>query len=150
MPAIAELVRYLLPEFTQPGSTVDARMFVDDAQFAARADETISPEAEIPFTAPGGGGLGIMVGPFIGPDGFRAGWTEWLASWDEFTMTVEEFNEVSDETALTVVDCFGRMAGSQQTLEQGAAALFTAAEGKITRVEHFLDKDQARREAGID
>ena len=149
-PTAGHLVRYLLPEFTQPGSTIDARTFVDDPRFAARADETMSPDAEIPFTAPGGGALGVMGGPFAGADGFRAGWTEWLASWDEFTMIVEEFTEISNETALTLVDCFGRMAGSQQTLEQGAAALFKAEGGKITRVEHFLDKAQARRTAGLD
>ena len=133
-----------------PGSAIDAPGAIGDDEILTRARTVIHDEAEILFETPDGGFLGEMGGPWKGADGLRSAWVEWVSGFDDWTSNVDRVEEVGPERVLMLVDCRVRAAGSSQPIDVRAAALYTARDGLIVKVEHFLDQAQARRAAGID
>ena len=147
-PSGPELLAAFLGTFTELEFEFSAAL--GDETFRGRTREFIADDAEILFEVPSGGFVGEMAGPWIGPDGYLAGWAEWLSSWDEFRVEVEEILECGNDAVLLLVMNRARPKGSPAVLEQPAAALYRIDGGKFVRIEHFLDQAQARQAAGLE
>jgi ketosteroid isomerase-like protein len=109
----------------------------------------VAPDAKVEFPVPGGGFVGAMGGPFRGPEGFIDGWREWLQAWDEFRIETEELVQAGDGRVLVLAATEGRLKGTDTSVPQKAAALYTVADGRAVAIVHFLDQDQARTAAGL-
>lgn len=111
--------------------------------------EVAGPELEIVMVAPD------YVGPrgrltYEGPDGFLEAWREWVDAYDSYTIEVDGITEGTEGRVLTL----GRQRGTTRTsgveVTELAAAVWTVRDGKLVRVEFHLDRDTARRAAGLD
>jgi ketosteroid isomerase-like protein len=109
----------------------------------------LDDRAEIRFFTAGGGTLGEMTGPFVGPDGFRAGWLEWTEPFDSFTATIESIEDGGDGRVLILVETRARLRGGGPEVTDHTAALYRISEGRIIGIDHYLDQDDARRAAGL-
>jgi hypothetical protein len=114
-----------------------------------RLEGAIASDASIEFASPYGGFVGDMAGPFQGLEGLRLGWQEWTAPWESWTFTGTEWIDPGDGRVLLLGDSTGRFRDSGTEMEAPAAAVYTIERGKIVRIQHFLDQDQARRAAGL-
>lgn len=119
-----------------------------DPSLAPGLNELIDPGAPIEFPTPDGGQLGAMGGPFFGASGLRQAWDEWLIPWESYELRGVEFEEAAGGVVL-LGRCVGRMSGSGLEVDTPVAAIYDIEDGKVIRLRHFLDQDQARREAGL-
>ena len=131
------------------GVEIDMAAFFAEESVVADLAAAMTDDADVEFVTPDGGFVGEMAGPFRGPDGLRTGWLEWTAAWESWTFRATELIDAGDGNVLLLGDSVGRFAGSGLELETQAAALYTVRDGKIVRIQHFLDQDQARRAAGL-
>jgi hypothetical protein len=94
---------------------------------------------------------GALTTQYSGLDGIQAGWTDFLSPFEtlrvEFDGSVEPGREgwFVDPVRLT-----GVPKGSSGEIEQTGAAVWQIRDGRVVRVEFHLDRDAARRAAGID
>jgi ketosteroid isomerase-like protein len=114
-----------------------------------RFEEAIDASAEVRFFTAGGGTLGEMTGPFVGVEGFRAGWREWIEPFDSFTATIENIEDSGDGRVLLLVQTRARLRGGGPEVTDHVAALYRIGEGRIIGIDHYLDQDDARRAAGL-
>ena len=84
-----------------------------------------------------------------GLEEITAGMLEWLGPWEEFSWTGDEFIAAEDKV-LVLVTARGRGKGSTVTVEARWAHLWTFREGRVARVEGFLDPADGRRAAGLE
>jgi ketosteroid isomerase-like protein len=131
------------------GSETDMKTVFDDATASARLAEIVAPEAPIEFTTPEGGLMGEMAGPWHGFDGLRAAWLEWTAPWASWTFRSTDLIDAGEGRVLLLGDSVGRLEGSGTDVVTHAAAIHYVSDGRIVRVRHFLDQDQARQAAGL-
>ena len=86
---------------------------------------------------------------YAGLDGFRDMWLEWLAPWKTYRVETEEVIDLRDRV-LVLVHAFGRLEGSQGEVENTSASLWTVREGKIARVEFYVDRAEALKAVGLE
>jgi ketosteroid isomerase-like protein len=101
---------------------------------------------DVVFEAP----AGIRGGMFRG----REAVSEWFADWFRiFDWNVHsdlrEIAEVGDDGVLTVAVARGRGRGSGVDVEETFAYLFRLREGKITRMDGYLSREEALEAAGL-
>ena len=142
-----DIVREAFPVVTG-GGTVDMGTFFEDDDTRLRVERGVAPDAEIEFETPDGGFVGDMAGPWRGAAGLRAGWEEWVAPWASFTFQGTEVIDAGGGRVLLLGDAVGRM-DSGVELETHGAALYTVRNGRIVKISHYLDQEQARRAAGL-
>jgi ketosteroid isomerase-like protein len=142
-----ELVDEVLAAFAEVGN--DFAAAVDSEQFRARAEELLANDAEVVYLVPTGGFVGDMSGPWIGAEGLLAGFSEWARTFDRFRFEPDEILEAADGAILVLSTAFATLPGSSAVVEQKAAGLYRAVNGRLTRIELFLDQEQARRSAGL-
>jgi hypothetical protein len=109
----------------------------------------VAPDAPIEFPVPGGGFVGDMAGPFHGPQGFLDAWREWLGAWEEFRIETEQVLPGRDGRVLLLATLSGRLRDSETSVSQEGGAVWTISGDRVTRIENFLDHDQARAAAGL-
>lgn len=143
------LLRLLGIDELREGTEAELVHLFTDPEAAARMDELIDPDAVIEFATPDGGFVGDMAGPFRGADGLRTGWLEWLAPWESFIFRRSSWIDIGDGRVLTLGDSIARMASGVE-VETAVGALYTIRDGRVTRIQHFLDQAQARRAAGLE
>lgn len=148
--ADVELVRRALGPNFEAGQPADLVGSFGDPVVRERLEALLAPDASIEFATPDGGFVGEMAGPFAGLEGFLAGWAEWLEPWDSFVVTPLEWIDAGDGRVLLLSNCHGRLAGSGVELDTAAAGLYEVRDGRIARIQHFLDQAQGRRAAGLD
>jgi hypothetical protein len=141
------IVRELTAQVRAPGG-LDFKRTIEDPSFHALLERLLAPDAPVLFEVPGGGFVGAMAGPFHGPPGYLAGWREWLQAWEEFRVEEKELIAGEDEVAL-LVTVTGRLRDSDAIVQQPAGAVYNVASGRIAKIQHFLDEDQARAAAGL-
>jgi ketosteroid isomerase-like protein len=73
---------------------------------------------------------------------------EWLAAWESYWMTAEEFIEAGDEIVVPM-HLHARVAGTDSVTEQRAAAVWTLRNGRAVRVRYYDDKADAFKAAGL-
>jgi len=85
---------------------------------------------------------------YRGLDEIGASTLEWLAAWDSFWMTAEDFIDAGDQVLvpfrLTVV---GK--GTGVKIEESAFGLWTMQDGRAVRVRYYEDRDEALEAAGL-
>ena len=138
--------RFFAPIFSAGLDLVEA--IADDAR-CAEAGAVLKPGAPIRFITPDGGEVGGMAGGFTGMDGFRDGWREWLAPYEEFHMVLGESLEAAPDLALLLVRSVGRPRGARVSVDQEAAAVLRVEGGMVAAIDHYLDHAQAKRAADL-
>ncbi len=86
---------------------------------------------------------------YLGFDGLRAAWLEWLAPWSSYRTETKEVIEAG-ERILLIVNDFGRREGSTQEVKIDGAAIWTFRDGKIARFEAFADRAEAVKAVGLE
>jgi ketosteroid isomerase-like protein len=126
----------------------DLKKVLDSDSFQAAMDEFIDPDAEVRFVDPEGGALGDLRVPVRGTEGLRAGWAEWLEPWEKFGFRFERALDAGDGKVLSLAELRGRAHGGAEISHPGAA-LFRVRAGRIVAMDFYMDRDQARRDAGL-
>ena len=111
--------------------------------------ETIGDPAAIPI----GADLGVEGGPrdlfAKGVDGFLNFWREWLSAWQTWNLGAPQFIDVDEDRVLVSYEVRARSKTDQVEVIFEAANLMTLREGKLTRLELFLNREQALEAAGL-
>jgi ketosteroid isomerase-like protein len=104
------------------------------------------PEIEFVFAD------GPAPGSWRGVAGMVEGFGDFLRTWEEVGLTVEEYRELDDARVLVLVQYSGR--GKTSGLELGemrtrTAGLFHLRDGKVTRLVLYWDRERAFSELGL-
>ena len=83
-----------------------------------------------------------------GHEGVREGWIRWRGAWDDYRFEVEELTQIGDRV-LSLTRIRARSRGQGVGTEVRAGEVFTVRGGLIVHFVIFLDRDAARREAGV-
>ena len=139
-----ELVRGL-----QPSRDTDlVATFRDDAT-AAAVMETLSPffHEDVEIVAPSFvAGEGVR---FVGLEGLRAGWLDWLEPWESYRVEVEDVIDAGDD-AVVLVRNFGRRAGMTVEVSVTGGAVWTVRDGRVVRVAFYLNRSEALKAVGLE
>ena len=133
-----DFVTEVLGPFLELGE-FDVKQAVRNESLFARLGEFLDPDASITFSGPGD-----MVGPFRGVEGFVAGWREWIAPWEEYRVVTEKLVDAGEGKVLLLALNTGRLEGGGE-ISQESAAIYSLAGDKVTAIDHYLDRDEARR-----
>ena len=122
-----------------------AQVFRDDDMWAASVELGAFYHPDVESVRPG-----LPDGTiYIGLDGLRDMWLEWLAPWKTYRVETEEVIDLRDRV-LVLVHAFGRLEGSQGEVENTSASLWTVRDGKIARAEFYLDRTEALKAVGLE
>jgi ketosteroid isomerase-like protein len=141
------VLRLFPPEFRE--GRLDMCELIDQDPFWTLITELFEPDAEVRFITPDAGDLGGMAGPFRGPAGFRAGWREWVKPYDSFRVEVEQAQTTPDDRVVLLVKTFASLQGSSVEVEQPSAVVYAVRDGRIAAADHYLEHEQALRDAGL-
>jgi ketosteroid isomerase-like protein len=86
------------------------------------------------------------LGTFEGAEAVRGFVEDWRRSWEDY-LYEEELLDLGQGVVLSVVRESGRFVGGKGRVEQRAAHLITSTNGKIERLKHYPDVDEARAAA---
>jgi ketosteroid isomerase-like protein len=130
-------------------ATEDLQRRLDDDTLRDSLEELIDPVAEIRFKDVEGGTFGDFRVPAPGVEGLQAGWKDWLQPWEEFRLVFERSIDAGDGRVLSLGEMRGRVRGGVEFSQPGAA-IIRVHEGLIVAMDFYLDRQQARRDAGLD
>lgn len=105
--------------------------------------DALAPDAQVIFATPSG-----PPSEFRGIDGFLQGWADWLAPWSSYVVDVEDLVDAGDRI-LALARLRGETKRDHVCIEHPAAAVVEVRDGKISRIEFHLDRDEAARAAGL-
>jgi ketosteroid isomerase-like protein len=83
-----------------------------------------------------------------GLDEVAAATLDWLAAWDHYSMTAEEFIEAGDEVVV-LMRLHARGASSETVIEERIAAVWTLDEARATRVRYYENRADALEAVGL-
>ena len=86
---------------------------------------------------------------YVGLDGFRALWLDWLAPWAEYRTAIEEAIDCG-EHVLLLPRSSGRMRGSKGQAALSPGVVWTVRAGKVARFEVYADRADALNALGLD
>ena len=86
---------------------------------------------------------------YDGVEGARAFLSNWLESWDEWRLEVEQIHDAGDQV-LVILTQSGRSKATGMPLEMAFAQVFTMRDGLQVRMEMYSDVAEARRATGLD
>lgn len=109
----------------------------------------LADDAEVRFLALDEQDVGDSDAAFIGPDGYLAGWQEWLQPYESFRARLLDLSDVDGERVLLEIDATATLRGSGIEVAVEAAAIYGFDSGRITCADHYLSLAQARRDAGL-
>jgi len=136
-----EMIRTLIP----PPEVDVAMLLRDDGMFdqmRAAFDPFIDTEVEcVAMWEPG-----AAERSYVGVEGFRKLWLDWLEPWAEYHVGVEELVDSGDRVVALIRDR-GRRADMDAEVELTAGSVWTIRDGRITRVE-FCTREDALLAAG--
>jgi len=136
-----EIIRTLIP----PEETDVAALFRDDGTFEqmrTALDPFIDPEGEaVGLWEPG------EIRTYVGPEGLRRLWLDWLEPWASYYVRVEKLVDRGDRVVALIRDV-GRRHDTDATVEIKAGSIWTLREGKVVRVE-FCSREEALEAAGL-
>ena len=83
-----------------------------------------------------------------GPDAYRRDYEAAREVWEELRLEPEEFFDAGDRIVVFVRQR-GRGRGSGMEVEELLASVFTIADGKVTSMRLYRDRERALRDAGL-
>ena len=97
---------------------------------------------------------GLDAGTWTGLAGMAQAWSEWLRTWDEYRVEVDEYRRLDDERILVLMVHCGRGKASGLEVAQfgtrraGANVLHVCV-GRVTRLVLYWDRDRALGDLGL-
>jgi ketosteroid isomerase-like protein len=140
--ANVELIRMLIPPPEVDVATLlrDDRMF---GQMRAAVDPYIDPEVEcVALWEPG-----APERSYLGVEGLRKLWLDWLEPWAEYHVRIEELVDSGDRVVALIRDR-ARRADMDAEIELTAGSVWTIRDGRIARIE-FCTREDALSAAGL-
>jgi ketosteroid isomerase-like protein len=86
---------------------------------------------------------------YVGLDGFRALWVDWLAPWAEYRTAIEHAVDCGERVLLLQRSC-GRMRGSTGQVDLSPGVVWTLRDGKVARFEVYADRADALKAVGLE
>ena len=136
-----ELIRALIP----PPETDLAALFRDDDLFeqtVAALEQFIDPTVESVANWTGGT-------RYVGIEGFRRLWLDWLEPWTSYHSEVEELIDAGDRV-LFLGRNRGRRPDVDAEIELTASSVWEVKERKVVKVAFYTDRDEAFEAAGVE
>ena len=140
---IVERIQAILPADNVVGAFSDQK----------RADELrdqlaglVEPDFRCEFVSPPEYG-GSISGR--GVDGFRDAWADWTEAFSTYRIEVTRMLDAGDRVVSLVTQGGVTRTGGVE-ISTDAAAVWTLRDGRLAKVEFYLDAEAALREAGID
>ena len=91
-----------------------------------------------------------LTGTFHGVDGFIDAWTDYCQTFKQLRTEITELAEVQPDVVYVGTRQVGVTATAGVELDYQAAAVFRFADGALQQAEFHLDRDAARRVAGLE
>jgi ketosteroid isomerase-like protein len=85
---------------------------------------------------------------YIGLDGFRESWLDWLAPWARYRTEVRQAIDCGEQVVL-LQRSSGRLEGSTNEVKLMPAVVYTIRDGKIARFEPYADPVDALEAVGL-
>ena len=85
---------------------------------------------------------------YVGLDGFRKNWLDWLEPWATYRTTIDELIDAGEHIVALLRD-YGRRADMDTEIELIGATVVTFREGKLARWADYTDRAQALEYAGL-
>jgi ketosteroid isomerase-like protein len=143
-----QLALAIFADATRDGE-LDMASAIEDETLWERNRERIAEDAKVTFVNPSVG-VKVMEQEYVGIDGLREGWRNWLAPWDRYRVVIDDWHDVGGGQVLVLVTSTARMRESGIEVPQSAASIFRADGGLIREIRFYLDQAQAREAAGLD
>jgi ketosteroid isomerase-like protein len=86
---------------------------------------------------------------YVGVDGERALWLDWLAPWASYRVGAEEYIDLG-ERVLVRSYAFGRSEASTAEVKLTHGDIWTIRNGKLARVEYYTSRAEALKAAGLE
>ena len=130
-----------------PASNVDIAPFFRDDEMWARlaAAWTRFLHSDFQCTA---ALFGSEKSYFVGIDGFRALWLDWLAPWETYRAEPEKAIDLGDRVLWLGLD-FGCRKGSAEEVRAKIGVVWTFRDGKVVRWDGYADRDEALKAVGL-
>jgi ketosteroid isomerase-like protein len=118
----------------------------DDATWAAVSQGVASvlhPDFEV---------VGTVIGTersYVGIEGFREFFLDWLAPWDAYRSEVVRTTDPGDHV-VTIFRIFGRRDGSKSELAGNGAWIWTIRDGRVACIVGYADPDEALKAVGLE
>jgi ketosteroid isomerase-like protein len=87
-------------------------------------------------------------GRYHGHKGLREGWVKWRGAWDSYDVELEDLTELGDRV-LAFIHVRASSKGHGIVAEMHTGDVYTVRDGLIVHFANFVDRDDARREAGL-
>jgi uncharacterized protein len=126
-----EVVRRMLQAFADGG--LDAMPELWDPDINWRAAEGAIDDA----------------GEMHGPVAVRRYIQDWIDTFDDFSVVVEELRDVGDDRVLAIQRLSGRAKLSGTETDLRYAVVYTVRDGKIVQGREYMDKEQALEAVGL-
>ena len=131
----------------QPAPDVDlAQLFRDEklwVELTEAVADFVQPDFECGFCR------FDTVETYVGLDGLRALWLEWLTPWATYRTEIENAIDCGDRVLLLFHD-FGRRKESTEEVRGTVAAIWTVRDGKIDRADFYPTRDDALKAVGLE
>jgi ketosteroid isomerase-like protein len=88
-------------------------------------------------------------GVFHGHEGVRAGFSEWIGSWEDYRYELLEVIDAGDDKVVTTSRQTGRGRGSGVEVEVANAVVNTLRNGKIVRMDVYATHSEALEAVGL-
>jgi ketosteroid isomerase-like protein len=85
---------------------------------------------------------------YSGVEGFIEGWREWLSPWESYRIEAEQFIDAGEQVVV-LARVHARTRRDHVEMEHAPAAVWTLADGRVARIEFYLERSQALADAGL-
>ncbi len=140
-----QLVRRLLEPF-EAGDI--AAFFRDEAGWAARlpaAEAFYAPDFEASFVRADVGRT-----RYVGLDGLRAAWLDWLAPWVSYRTEIEDLIDAGEGRVVVLTHDYARPEGVGAEVSFEGAPVWTVRGAKVARIDFYWDRAAGLAAAGLD
>ena len=137
-----------------PGSSVDIAQLVADEDAMARFETSLLPLVHPSFEVTLDPRFAALSGAtrdrnVRGIDAFREMWRDWLSAWESFRLDVKDLLPLADSCVLALVDMHARPKAGDIEMSLPGAAIWTITHAQVSRIQLFLDRDEALKAAGL-
>jgi len=139
-----ELVRRLLAPF-EAGDI--AAFFRDEAGWAAglpAAEAFYAPDFEASFVR-----ADVGRATYVGLDGLRAAWLDWLGPWVSYRTEIEDLIDAGEGRVVVLTHDFARPEGVEAEVSFEGAPVWTVRNGKVARIDFYWDRAAGLAAAGL-